>query len=186
VSKLLLVAIAAALVAAGTAAAKAPITGEVCGKSGCQVLRDPGTLYQALRFEGAFSLVEAPRAQPFYRFTFESDDGFRWEVLWAPDAGLLRADDSKSTDRIYGKPKAALYWRTLPLSAGAALRAAAHGIDAYPAQARWRVSASGSGPTVNRAEVALVAALGVVLLAGLVIARARRSRAPSALRRLRS
>jgi hypothetical protein len=183
---LLLAAGLASLIAATPAAAKAPVTGEVCGQSGCQVIQDPGSLYQSLRFEGAFSLVDAPRPRPFYRFVFESDEGFRWDVVWVPSARLVRADDRKATPAIYGPAHGAAYWRTLPGPAVAALRAAARGVEPYPAQARWRVRAAESNGTSGTTEGAVALAIAVVLLAGFVIARARRNRAPSALRRLRS
>ena len=175
-----------ALALAAPVSAKAPITGQVCGNSGCRILGDPGSLYQAVRFEGAFSLVPVPRARPFYRFTFESEDGFRWDVTWVPSAGVMRADDSKATPAIYGNARTAPYWRTLPPSAAAALRSAASGIEPYPAQARWRVPAAEQGGDGSRREAAVALALGAVLFAAFVTARARRSRAPSVLRRLRS
>lgn len=174
----------AALAVAAPVWAKEPITGELCGKSGCRILRDPGSLYQTLRYEGAFSLVDAPRAQPFYRLTFGSEGEFRWDVIWAPAARVLRADDSKATQAVYGPPHSAPYWRTLAPSTRAALGVATRGVDPYPAQPRWRVPAADSARSRTGAAVAL--ALVAVVLVALATARARRSRAPSGLRRLQS
>lgn len=176
-----------ALVAAAPVAAKGPLSGEVCGRSGCEALRDPGSLYQTLRYDGIFSLVDSPRAQPFYRLRFGSKGEFQWDVIWAPAARVLRADDSDATQPEYGASPSVPYWRSVALSARAALRSATRGIDPYSAQARWQVPVAGSAKSNAWAIVAI--ALVTVMLGALGLratGRARRSRAPSVPRRLQS
>lgn len=64
----------------GSAGAKGgPVTGEVCGASGCAVIPAAATVYQSLRWAGTFAIVAAPRPAPFYTLEFAAPGpgGFR-------------------------------------------------------------------------------------------------------------
>ena len=131
-------AVLAGLALVPAAAAKEPVTGNVCGVAGCTTLAEPGTVYQALRWEGTFEIVRAPRPARFYSLTFSAPgpEGFRWRLLYAPARGVLRVDDRAATDPSYGRPVRP-YWRTVTRAQLRVLAAVTRGIAPFPPSRRW-------------------------------------------------
>ena len=133
-----LVAAAAALTLVGAATAKGPVAGNVCGTASCKAVTEPGTVYQALRWEGTFQVVRAPRPARFYTLTFSASapDGFRWSVLYVPARRLLRVDERAATPPEYGTPVRP-YWRTLGPSQLRLLAEVTRGVTPFRAPRRW-------------------------------------------------
>ena len=132
------IAVAAALSLVAAAGAKGPVSGTVCGASGCAALAEPGAAFQALRWEGTFQIVRAPRPARFYRLTFTSPDpgGFRWTVLYVPARRVLRVDDRAATPPEYGTPVRP-YWRTLGMRQLRLLGAVTSDLAPFRAPRRW-------------------------------------------------
>jgi hypothetical protein len=131
-----LLAVALALVPA--AAAKEPVTGNVCGAGGCTTISEPGTVYQALRWAGVFEVVRAPRPARFYTLTFSAPgpEGFRWPLVYVPSRRVLRVDDRQATPPEYGRPVAP-YWRTLTRRQLRVLATVTRGLQPFPPSRRW-------------------------------------------------
>jgi hypothetical protein len=128
--------VAAFLVPSG--AAKEPVSGSVCGVDGCVVLAEPGTVHQALRWEGTFELVRAPRPAAFYRLTFftSGPEGFRWTALYVPGRRLLRVDERGAVPPEFGHAGRP-YWRTVGRRQVRMLARLTVGVAPFPARARW-------------------------------------------------
>jgi hypothetical protein len=129
----------AALALVPAAAAKYPVSGNVCGAQRCVTLDGPGTLYQALRWEGTFRIVGAPQPAPFYTLTFSAPDpgGFRWRLVYAPARRVVRVDDRAATPPELGPPGRP-YWRTLGRRQMRLLSGAIRDLEPFPPSRRWR------------------------------------------------
>ena len=131
-------AVVVALAVAPAGAAKEPVTGNVCGARECRTLAEPGTVFQALRWEGTFQIVRAPRPARFYTLTFTADgpEGFVWRVVYVPARRVLRVDDRGATPPEFGRPVRP-YWRTLGSRQLRLLATVTRGLEAFPPSRTW-------------------------------------------------
>jgi hypothetical protein len=122
------------------AVAKGPAEVTLCGRTGCVALEHhvawaPITSW----WWTPFTERPAPRSAPFFRFVARqaAPDALgpvKWTLLYVPQRHAMRITQSRVPPYSTGVGP---YWRTIPLSARAALLQATDGVKPYRAPTRW-------------------------------------------------
>jgi hypothetical protein len=127
----------AALVLTAGAQAKGPTAARACGGSGCTTVRGPGVVAELLDWMSAtFTLEDAPRPAPYYRFTFRDRDRLFMTLLWVPSRHRMRVLEPATYP--FGPGSEHPYWRDVSKRGAAALGRAVAGLKPFSAPRAWR------------------------------------------------
>lgn len=139
-----------AVVLTGSAGAKGPFEGRLCGSSGCVTLRGYAATAPFTSWWSRPSAQRpAPRPAPFFRIVLrqgvpDGEEPVTWTLLYVPQRAAMRIVQSRVPPYAAG---AGPYWRTVPGTARAALQRATRNVAPFAASPSWLACA----PTVARA-----------------------------------
>jgi hypothetical protein len=131
VRRLLVVAVAAALIAPAAADAKSPPQGLACGAPGCTAIADRDAVYSLMDAQWQpFTLLAAPRPAPYFLVVLYAPDplGFSWTFAYVP---------SRHAVKIWLHNGAGPSWRRTSPALRAPLEAAVRGLTPYRAPRSW-------------------------------------------------
>jgi len=126
-----------ALVLAAGAEAKGPDAARVCGGSGCTTVRGPSAVAGLVDWmTAAFTIADAPRPAPYYRFTFRDRGRIFMTLLWVPSRHRMRVLQPAPYPFAPGSQHP--YWRAVSPRGEAVLGRAVAGLQPFSARRAWR------------------------------------------------
>jgi hypothetical protein len=119
----------------GAAQAKGPNLARICGASGCSAIRGELTVSALLAWTGTgFTLLDAPRPAPYYRFSLYDRGQPAWQLVYVPARHRIRIGQLDVYP--YGSTLGP-YWRSVTAEGRRALARATRGLSPFPAPRAW-------------------------------------------------